>query len=114
MVACVLAFAFSNSEGLVASALVTFGVAAAIYITALTLYAAEIFPGEIRTFATSTAWACNRGAAVLVPLVLFALIGPQGATSSLLPIVIAITVSVCLIGFGPKGAARQPLDPDQE
>ncbi|MET0282352.1 MAG: MFS transporter [Steroidobacteraceae bacterium] len=114
MVACVLAFGLSTSEGVVAGALVTFGVAGAIYVTALTLYAAEIFPGEIRTLATSTAWACNRGAAVLVPLVLFLLIGPKGGVISLLPIAIAMVVSVGLIGLGPKGAARQPLDRDAQ
>lgn len=97
----VLTFAMSHSVMLVGGALVMFGIAAAIYVTALTLYAAEIFPVRIMTFATSVAWACNRGAAVLVPVMLFTVVGTRDSVMSVLPIIIAIAVSLVLVCLGP-------------
>ncbi|MET0291578.1 MAG: MFS transporter [Steroidobacteraceae bacterium] len=104
MAAAVLTFALARSALWVTSSLVLFGTAAAVYVTALTLYAAEVFPQEIRSFSTSTAWACNRAAAVLVPIVLLALVETRDSLLSLLPIIAAIVIAVLLIGFGPKGA----------
>ena len=107
----VLTFCVASSRALVAGALVTFGVATAIYVTVLTIYAAEIFPAGIRTFATSTAWAINRGAAVVAPVVLFPLAAAHSATVSMLPICLALGASILLIAlFGPNGAAGRAVD----
>ncbi len=93
-----------------ATALIVFGIAGAIYITALTIYAAEIFPAEVRTFATSSAWAINRAAAALVPVLLFPLVGAQGVFVSMLPICVALGASLLLITVhGPDGAARRAV-----
>ncbi|MEJ0100259.1 MAG: MFS transporter [Pseudomonadota bacterium] len=110
MVAMVAVFAFARSPPWVGSALVVFGIAAAVYITALTMYAAEVFPAKIMTFTTSFAWSCNRGASVLVPIVLLALITPQDSLDSLLPVGIALLVSLLLVCCGPRGAAGRTLD----
>jgi len=111
MLITVLTFCVASSRALVAGALVTFGVATAIYVTVLTIYAAEIFPAGIRTFATSTAWAINRGAAVVAPVVLFPLAAAHSATVSMLPICLALGASILLIAlFGPNGAAGRAVD----
>jgi MFS transporter, putative metabolite:H+ symporter len=110
MIAAVLLFALCRSPSWVGGALVLFGLAGAIYVTALTLYAAEIFPSNVRTFATSTAWACNRAAAVVVPIALLAVITPRDSLLPLLPIVMAMVASMMLIGVGPRGAAGRAVD----
>jgi putative MFS transporter len=110
MVATVIVFALARSPVWVGGALVAFGIAAAVYVTALTMYAAEIFPSRIMTFATSFAWSCNRGAAVIVPVVLLALITPHDSFGSLLPVGIAILASLVLVCFGPQGAPGRALD----
>ncbi|MDF3020388.1 MAG: hypothetical protein K0Q92_1691 [Steroidobacteraceae bacterium] len=110
MLVAVLLFAFCRAPSWVGGALVLFGLAGAIYVTALTLYAAEIFPRAVRTFATSTAWACNRAASVVVPLALLAVITPRDSLLPLLPIVIAMLASMVLIGMGPRGAAGRAVD----
>jgi len=112
----VVMFCFSSapplgSPPLLGAALVIFGVATAIYVTVLTIYAAEIFPAGIRTFATSTAWAINRGSAVIAPVVLFPLIAGHSAMVSMLPICAALGASMLLIAiFGPNGAAGRAVD----
>ena len=110
MVATVAIFALARSPAWVGGALVTFGIAAAIYVTALTIYAAEIFPARVMTFATSFAWSCNRGAAVIVPIVLLALMTPQDSLRSLLPVCLAAALSMLLVCLGPRGAAGRAID----
>ncbi len=102
MAASVVVFGLARSPAWVGGALVFFGIAAAIYVTALTMYAAEIFPPKVMPFATSVAWACNRGAAVIVPLVLFALVSPQDSLHSLMPVIIAMVLSLVLVCLGPR------------
>lgn len=109
MVVSVLLFAFCRSSLWVGGALVSFGVAGAVYVTALTLHAAEIFPRGVRTFATATAWACNRAASVVVPVALLAVITPRDSWLPLLPIAVAMLASMILIGFGPRGAAGRDV-----
>jgi MFS transporter, putative metabolite:H+ symporter len=106
MVAAVVVFGLARSPTWVGGALVTFGIAAAIYVTALTMYAAEIFPPKIMTFATSIAWACNRGAAVIVPIALFAIVNPRDSFHSLLPVIAAMLVSLVLVSLGPRATMQ--------
>jgi putative MFS transporter len=110
MIGAVATFAMAQSPAACAGALIVFGIAAALYITALTIYAAEIFPPEVRTFATSSAWAINRAASAIVPLILVPLVGAHGTFTSLLPICAALAASVLLIGMrSPSGAARRAV-----
>jgi MFS transporter, putative metabolite:H+ symporter len=110
MIGAVATFAMAQSSALCAGALVVFGIAAALYVTALTIYAAEIFPSAVRTFATSSAWAINRAASAIVPLTLVPLVGAHGVVTSLLPICAALGASVLLIGVrSPSGAARRAV-----
>ena len=108
MLATVAMFIVARSPASLAAALIVFGIAAAIYVTALTIYAAEIFPAEVRTFATSSAWAINRAASAIIPLILVPLVGVHSVAVSMLPICAALGASLLLIGVGgPNGAARR-------
>jgi putative MFS transporter len=110
MIGTVALFAGARSPASVGAALIVFGVAGALYVTALTLYAAEIFPPEVRTFATSSAWAINRAASAIVPLILVPLVGLHSVAMSMLPICVALGASVLLIGVrSPNGAARRAV-----
>ena len=103
-------FAMARSSVSLAAALITFGIAAAIYVTALTIYAAEIFPAEVRTFATSAAWGINRAASAIVPLILVPLAGVHSVGLSMMPIGVALGFSLLMIGVGgPNGAARRAV-----
>jgi MFS transporter, putative metabolite:H+ symporter len=110
MIGTVALFVVAQSPASLAAALIVFGIAAAIYVTALTIYAAEIFPSEVRTFATSSAWAINRAAAAIIPLILFPLVGVRSVAVSMLPICLALGASVLLLAVGsPHGAARRAV-----
>ena len=90
--------------------LVAFGVGVALYSPAMTLYGAELFPTRSRTASTAAAWALNRLASALVPVLLLPLLKTQG------PPVLAVVVCMALIGsgvlvtFGPAGAAGSPVE----
>jgi MFS transporter, putative metabolite:H+ symporter len=108
MMAAVAVFALARSPANLASALIVFGVATAIFITALTIYAAESFTASVRTFATSSAWAINRAASAIVPVILLPLLNAHSVFISMLPICVALAASLALIAlFGPEGAARR-------
>jgi putative MFS transporter len=110
MIGAVATFVVAESPAGLAAALIVFGIAAAIYVTALTIYAAEIFPAAVRTFATSSAWAINRAASAIVPLILVPLAGIHSVAMAMLPICVALGASVLLIGVGsPNGAARRAV-----
>ena len=110
MIGAVAIFATARSPVSLAAALIIFGVAAAIYVTALTIYAAEIFPAEVRTFATSAAWGINRAASAIAPLILVPLVGVHSVGLSMLPICAALGFSLLMIGVGsPNGAARRAV-----
>lgn len=108
MIVAVAVFALARSPMNLASALIVFGVATAIFITALTIYAAESFTSRVRTFATSSAWAINRAASAIVPVILLRLLDAHSTVIAMLPICIALAASLSLIVlFGPEGAARR-------
>jgi putative MFS transporter len=111
MAISVMTFWLTSSAPWLAGALGIFGVATAIYVTVLTLYAAEISPTGVRTFLTSTAWAINRGASAIAPVVLLPLIARHSAFSAMVPICAALLGSMLLLAmFGPNGAAGRAVD----
>jgi putative MFS transporter len=111
MAAAVMTFWITSSAMWLAGALGVFGVATAIYVTVLTLYAAEISPTGVRTFVTSSAWAINRGASAIAPVLLLPMIASHSAVSAMLPVSAALLGSMLLIAmFGPNGAAGRAVD----
>jgi MFS transporter, putative metabolite:H+ symporter len=72
----------------------------------MTLYGAELFPARSRTSATASAWALNRVASVLVPLLLLPLLHVHGPLALSLVVCAALIAGALLIGLlGPAGAA---------
>jgi putative MFS transporter len=88
---------------------VLFSTGVALYTPALTVYGAELFPSRSRATATATAWALNRLAACLAPLVLIAVSGGS-ATVLTGSVCIALTLSILLVWAGPPGSMGKALD----
>jgi putative MFS transporter len=110
MIVAVAVFGLARSPTSLATALIVFGVATAIFITALTIYAAESFTSSVRTFATSSAWAINRAASAIAPMILLPLLSAHSVLIAMLPICVALAASLALIvWFGPEGAARRAV-----
>jgi putative MFS transporter len=90
-------------------AVVLFSTGVALYTPALTVYGAELFPYRSRAAATSTAWALNRLAACLAPIVLIAVCG-SSATVLIGSVCIALIASILLVRAGPPGSMGKALD----
>jgi len=111
MLLAVVTFFTVQGRVLLIISVVTFGVGVALYSAVMTMYGAELFPTASRARATSIAWAGNRVASVLVPIVMLPLLHQAGS----LPV--AIVISAVLAGtivlitlWGPKGAAARAVD----
>jgi putative MFS transporter len=82
-----------------------------IYIAALSVYGAELFPTALRARASAGAWAVNRLTSALVPLVLLPLLVGSGAIAMFSAVAAALIASVVLVlAFGPRGLARRPVE----
>lgn len=88
---------------------VLFSTGVALYTPALTVYGAELFPYRSRAAATTAAWALNRLAAFLAPLVLIAAYG-SSATVLIGSVCIALLASILLVWTGPPGSMGKALD----
>src|SRR5262249_29778229 len=110
MAAFGLAFAASDMPFPLIAAGVAFNLIGAIYLTGLTVYAAEVFSTHIRATVSSATWAVNRVASALVPIALLPLLRGAGALAMFSVIAAALVASVILIlAFGPRGVSRQPV-----
>jgi len=90
---------------------VSFSIGVAIYTAVMTMYGAELFPTSSRARATSSAWAGNRVASVLTPLVMLPLLHQAGSLT------VAVVISLVLVGtiafialWGPRGAAARAIE----
>ena len=106
-----LAFAISATPGPLMAAGIAFNLIGAIYVAALSIYGAELFPTGLRAAASSSAWAVNRVSSAIVPLVLLPLLTGAGAIAMFSVIAAALVASVTLVlAVGPKGLARRPVE----
>jgi MFS transporter, putative metabolite:H+ symporter len=88
---------------------ILFSTGVALYTPALTVYGAELFPYRSRAAVTTIAWALNRLAACLAPIVLIA-VSHSSATVLSGSVCIALLVSVLLVWTGPPGLMGKALD----
>lgn len=89
----------------------TFNLVGAIYVAALSIYDAELFPTAMRAAVSSTTWAVNRVASAIVPLALLPLLKSAGALAMFGVIAAALVSSIALLAvFGPRGLARRPVE----
>lgn len=88
-----------------------FNLCVSLYLPAISVYSAELFPTEIRARATSLAWSANRVAAALGPLVLLPWLRTVGidVVFAVITGVMVASVLVILL-FAPRGASGQPID----
>ena len=82
-----------------------------MFVPALSIYIAELFPTRIRSSATSATWALNRIGSALALLVLIPML--RGSRSILVFDILAGTliagIAIILI-FGPPGLARRSVN----
>ncbi len=106
-----LAFAASADPVVLMSTGIAFNLIGAIYVAALSVYAAELFPTALRASASSGAWAVNRVASALVPLALLPVLKTTGAMAMFTVVAAALVGSIALVlTFGPRGLARRPVE----
>ena len=106
-----LSFAIANTLMLLIAAGLVFNVVSSIYIGALSIYGGELFPTALRATMSSSAWAINRVASALAPLVLLPLLKSSGALAMFAVITSAMAASVMIIlAFGQRGLTQRPVD----
>ena len=106
MLVCIVTFFAAHSAAALLVAVVMFGVGVALYTPAMTVYGAELFPTGSRTRATATAWAFNRIASALVPVLLLPLLNAEGPLVLCMIVCVALIAGALLVGvLGPPGAA---------
>jgi putative MFS transporter len=105
MLLSVVTFFAAHSPVGMLFAVVMFGVGVALYTPAMTVYGAELFPTRSRTRSTATAWAFNRIASALVPILLLPLLRTAGPLALCLIVCVALIASALLVSvLGPPGA----------
>ena len=89
----------------------TFSVAAGLFLPALTLYVAELFPTAIRSAALSATWATNRIGSVLALLILVPMLRSSSVTVIFAIIAVTLVSGIALlVSFGPRGKAGKSVD----
>lgn len=103
-------FATSNTPVLLMATGIAFNLAGSIYVAALSIYGAELFPTALRATVSSTAWAVNRIASALAPLALLPLLKSAGPLAMTAAIAAAMCASAVLIlAFGERGLSGKPV-----
>lgn len=112
MLIAALCFVTGDSAFSTSAALVAFGVAQALYPAVLTTFGAESFPHDIRATATSTAWALNRVASLLVPWAMLPLLKSSSPLSVGMCVAGALILSAAL-SLGASSAHVRKHAPDE-
>ncbi len=108
MVVAGIAFAASLNPVWLMTAGVAFYVFASLYTPTLSIYGAELFPTTLRARALASAWAVNRVAAAIAPLVLLPLLRFAGVWPMFGLIIASLLLGIVLaLAFGPPGRARR-------
>jgi MFS transporter, putative metabolite:H+ symporter len=106
LLVAVLVFFSATDSWLLMSSVIVFAAGVAVYTPIMTMYGAEVLPIRVRASATSVAWAGNRLAAVLVPLVILPLFTKVGSMAVALELEIVLLATIALIAlWSPRAAA---------
>jgi MFS transporter, putative metabolite:H+ symporter len=111
MVVAALMFAGSREPLWLILSNLIFSVAAGLFLPALTLYVAELFPTGIRSSGLSITWAINRVGSVLALLILVPML--RGSSVTAIFAIIAVTLATgigLIVSFGPRGKAGGSVD----
>ena len=106
----VLVFAASTTPTVMISSNVAFGVLSGMFVPALSVYVAELFPARIRSSAISATWALNRIGSALGLLVLLPMIQGSGTILAfeLMAGTLVAGIAIVII-FGPPGLAQRSV-----
>jgi putative MFS transporter len=111
MAAAGIAFAVGETLTPLIVAGIVFNLFSAVYGAALSVYASELFPTQLRASATAVAWGLGRAVSAIVPLILLPLLTGYGVLAMFTAIAAALMSSVALVGLaGPPGLSRKPLN----
>jgi putative MFS transporter len=111
MAAFGMIFAVGTEPWVMIASGLAFNLTGSIYITALGIYSAELFPTHLRAAASSSAWAVNRVATALVPLALLPLLYGAGVIVMFMVLTAALFASIgVLMALGPRGLAGRPVN----
>lgn len=111
MALAALTFALSFTPFWLAVSNFTFSVAAGLFLPALAVYVAELFPTGTRGSASATTWSLNRLGAVLALLILVPMLQGHGVTAIFSIIAVTLAAGIALIVlYGPRGRAGQAID----
>jgi putative MFS transporter len=106
-----LVFAAGTTPIVMIGSNVAFGAFSGMFVPALSVYVAELFPTRIRSSATSSTWALNRIGSALALLLLIPIL--RGSAGILVFNIMAGTliagIAISLV-FGPPGLARRSVN----
>ena len=102
-------FVQTSEPWLLVTANLVFGIAGSIYILALNLYGAELFPTARRATSLAGAWALNRLGAVLAPLLLLPLLKSSGPGAMFAVIGATLAASIAVLALSPQGRQGQSV-----
>jgi MFS transporter, putative metabolite:H+ symporter len=106
-----MGFAISSSPFWLVTTSLVFTVTMALYLPALFVYAAELFPTPMRGSATAVAWAANRAGSALAPFVLLPLLQHRGAVSMAFVMTATLLSSTLVVlSFGPGRQGGRPVE----
>jgi len=111
MALAVMAFAVGGSPAWLIASNLAFFFMSNIYLAALGLYTAELFPTRLRSTASASAWAVNRLGSVLAPPALLFLLHTRGSAPMFAMVIAILALSVAIVlGFGPRGRAGESVE----
>jgi putative MFS transporter len=100
LLAALTVFFVTTGSWLLMLSVILFAAGVAIYTPIMTMYGAELTPITVRASATTVAWAGNRLAAMLVPLVILPLFAKVGSTAVAVETGAVLLGTIALIAFG--------------
>jgi putative MFS transporter len=106
-----LVFAAGSTPIIMIGSNIAFGVFSGMFVPALSVYVAELFPTRIRSSATSGTWALNRIGSALALLALIPMLRGSGGVLvfDIMAGTLIAGIAIILI-FGPPGLARRSVN----
>jgi len=105
-----LVFIASSSPFWLVASNLAFSTVGSVYISALNLYSAELFPTEERASRLASAWGMNRVGAALGPLLLLPLMRFAGPFAMFAVVASALLLSIGLLIRAPTGRSQRAVE----
>jgi putative MFS transporter len=102
-------FVQTSAPWLLVLANLVFGIAGAVYISAMSLYGSELFPTSRRAASLAGAWSLNRLGAVAAPFLLLPLLKLSGPSAMFAVIAATLAASIVILALSPQGRQGQSV-----